>query len=77
MSRLTPKNYQALVKVFRGAGCEISRHEGDHLVMTRAGLLRPLVIPMKPDVPVFVIVNLLRTARMPRTEYLRRLRGKA
>jgi len=50
------------------------RIEGDHFVLTRSGLARPLVIPDYDAVPVFIIRNNLRTAGMSREEYFRLLR---
>jgi hypothetical protein len=43
-----------------------TRQPGDHLVYVRAGLRRPLVIPMYRAVPVFIIKNLLGTSGMAR-----------
>jgi hypothetical protein len=38
------------------------REEGDHMVLTKAGVARPVVIPKYSSVPVFIIKNNLRTA---------------
>lgn len=75
MSRLTPKHSQALVQVFRKAGFSIMRQTGSHIIMSRPGVSRPLVIQQGPDVPVTHIKNLLHTAGISRAEYLRLLRG--
>jgi hypothetical protein len=40
------------------------------IIYTKAGIKRPLVIPMYHAVPVFIIKNLLRTAAMTRERYL-------
>jgi predicted RNA binding protein YcfA (HicA-like mRNA interferase family) len=70
MPRLTPQNYRSLISVFLKVGYSVDRQEGSHIVMTKPGTARPLVIPAKPDVPVFVIKNLLRSSGMKREEYL-------
>ena len=44
--------------------------KGDHMVFTKPGVLRPVVIPKYASVPVFIIKNNLRTARMSRERYL-------
>jgi hypothetical protein len=46
------------------------REEGDHMMFTKPGVIRPVVIPKYQSVPVFVIKNNLRTARMSRERYL-------
>jgi hypothetical protein len=42
---------------------------GDHLIYTKHGVKRPLVIQKKHAIPVFIIKNLLRTAGMTRERY--------
>jgi hypothetical protein len=49
------------------------RQESDHLVYVKPGVIRPVVIPIRKDVPVFVIKNNLRTAGISREEYFRLL----
>ncbi len=58
-----------LRRVFEKAGFKCLRIEGDHFVYTKPGMLRPVVIPDWPEVPVFIIKNNLRTANMSREEY--------
>lgn len=41
----------------------------------KAGVRRPLVIPMYRAVPVFIIKNLLRTSGMNREKYFKLLKG--
>ncbi len=69
MPRLTPLSYRKLVAVFQSDGWQHSRTKGDHLVYVKRGAIRPLVIPMYEEVPVFVIKNLLRTAQMTRERF--------
>ena len=45
-------------------GFRCVRQEGDHLIYTKPGVLRPVVIPKSLGVPVFIIKNNLRTAGM-------------
>ena len=74
MPRITPIPGRRLRRVFELAGFQCVRIEGDHFVLTRSGLARPLVIPDYDAVPVFIIRNNLRTAGMSREEYFRLLR---
>jgi len=70
VSALRPVHYSTLVKVFERDGFLFDRQRGDHLIYTKPGVMRPLVIPAYHEVPVFVIKNLLRTAGMSRELYL-------
>ncbi|MBM4395602.1 MAG: type II toxin-antitoxin system HicA family toxin [Deltaproteobacteria bacterium] len=64
-----------MVRVFEALGFHVDRTSGDHIVMTKPGHSRPLVIPKKDDLPDFVVSNNLRTARVSRKLYLSVLRG--
>ena len=67
--RLGPRRWEELAQVFEKDGFVRSRTEGDHLVMTKPGVLRPVVIPMVREVAVFIIRNNMRTAGMTRARY--------
>lgn len=69
MPRIVPVPYQTLVRVFEIEGFVFVREKGDHMIFTKPGILRPLVVPRYDAVPVFIIKNLLRTARMDRERY--------
>ncbi len=68
--RITPIPYQKLVKVFELDGFTVKRQKGDHLIMTKPGVKRPVVIKTSPHkVPVTHILTNLRTAGMSRERY--------
>ena len=69
MPKLSPVSYRQLVRVFEAAGFRCVRIAGDHLVLTKSGIARPVVIPKYDSVPVFIIRNNLRTAGMSRDRY--------
>jgi predicted RNA binding protein YcfA (HicA-like mRNA interferase family) len=69
MPTLRPIGYRTLAKVFELDGFAFNRQHGDHLIYTKAGVKRPLVIPIYAEVPVFIIKNLLRSAGMSRERY--------
>jgi len=69
MPRLTPIHWRRLVCVFQQDGYTVVRQEGDHIVLTKPGCKRPLVIPQWLEVPVFIIRNNLRSADMDRDRY--------
>ncbi|MBI4449529.1 type II toxin-antitoxin system HicA family toxin [Candidatus Uhrbacteria bacterium] len=57
------------MRVFERDGFRIIREHGDHLVLTKTGAARPLVIPKYHTVPVFIIKNNLRSAGMSRERF--------
>jgi len=74
LPRISPIPGWRLRRVFERAGFAYVRTEGDHFVLTKPGLPRPLVIPDYDPVPVFVIRANLRTAGLSREEYFRLLK---
>jgi predicted RNA binding protein YcfA (HicA-like mRNA interferase family) len=67
--KIAPVSWKALSRVFELEGFVLARERGDHLVYTKAGVLRPVVIPKYDAIPVFVIRNNLRSAKMERSRY--------
>jgi len=74
--KLSPISWQRLVAVFEAEGFAHVRTEGDHMVFTKPGGIRPVVIPRYAAVPVFIIRNNLRTAGISRDRYLELLMRK-
>ena len=75
MPALRPVHFKRLVNVFEQDGFRYDRHEGDHLIYVKAGVRRPIVIPMYQAVPLFIIKNLLRTSGMSRERYFELLKN--
>ncbi|MBN1934177.1 MAG: type II toxin-antitoxin system HicA family toxin [Anaerolineae bacterium] len=70
MPKITAIDYRKLVKIFELDGFSVKRQKGDHLVMTKPGVLRPVVIKTSPhQVPVTHIRTNLTTAGMSRERY--------
>ncbi|MFP5235730.1 MAG: type II toxin-antitoxin system HicA family toxin [Acidobacteriota bacterium] len=69
MPPLHPVHYKTLVAIFEKDGFNLDRQHGDHLILIKPGISRPLVVPAYRAVPVFIIKNLLRTAGMTRDRY--------
>jgi predicted RNA binding protein YcfA (HicA-like mRNA interferase family) len=46
--KITPISYQKLVKIFELEGFVVKRQKGDHLILTKQGVKRPLVIKTSP-----------------------------
>jgi len=69
MSRIAPVPYRKIVRILEREGFTLARERGDHLVFTKPGILRPVVVPRYDPLPVFIIKNVLRTARISRERY--------
>ncbi len=68
--RIVPIPYQPLVKVFELEGFTVKRQKGDHLILTKPGVKRPVVIRASTrEVPVTHILTNLRTAGISRERY--------
>lgn len=69
MPRITPLHYRKLVRILESEGFTLARQRGDHMVFTRPGSARPVVLPRYDPLPVFIIKNILRTAQISRERY--------
>jgi predicted RNA binding protein YcfA (HicA-like mRNA interferase family) len=68
--KITPLHYGTLIKLFKLDGFLVKRRKGDHIVMTKAGIRRPLVIKSSPRlVPVTHIRTNMTTAGMSRERF--------
>ena len=73
-------SWQELRDVCKLAGCVEARKKGDHLIMTRPGMARPIVIKMDKDLGEDLVRSCMRTLGLNRTEFERLLatvRGQA
>ena len=73
MPKLAPVDWKTLERIFLAAGFQFARQEGSHRSYVKSGIVRPAVIPVYHEIPVFIIRNNLRTAGISRDEYLRLL----
>jgi predicted RNA binding protein YcfA (HicA-like mRNA interferase family) len=70
MPKLKPIHYEKLIKVFEHEGFRIVRRRGDHILMTKEGVRRPIVIKSSPrEVPVTHIKTNLNSAGISRERY--------
>jgi len=65
--------WQELRDVSRLLGCVESRVKGDHLIMTRSGMARPVVIKMDRDLGEDIIRSNMKTLGIDRAEFERQL----
>jgi len=65
--KIIPTHYETLVRIFELDGFVVKRKKGDHIIMTKAGIKRPLVIKTSPRlVPVTHIRTNMTTAGITR-----------
>ena len=57
MPSLRPIHHAKFQKFLAFVGCQLVRTKGSHFIYHREGLNRPVVIPAKGELPVFVILN--------------------
>jgi len=69
MSRLTPISFSKIIRVLEKEGFVLARQRGDHMIFTKPSILRPVVVPRYDPLPIFIIKNILRTARISRDRY--------
>lgn len=74
MPKISPQPYSVLRKIFELDGWTYIGTTGDHIQMKKAGYLRRIVIPKYKEVPVFIILNDLRTAKISRQKYFQLLK---
>ena len=75
MTRITPVQHRKIVRVLELEGFVLARHRGSHMVFVKTGIERPVVVPQYDPLPVFIIKNVLRTARISRERYFELLEG--
>jgi predicted RNA binding protein YcfA (HicA-like mRNA interferase family) len=71
-----PTDWKKLVKLCEGEGCVRDRERGDHYIMTKPGLARPVVIPKKKDLSEDIVLSVGRTLGLTRKEIEQRLSPK-
>jgi predicted RNA binding protein YcfA (HicA-like mRNA interferase family) len=70
LPKIIPVDYRTLIRVFELDGFTVQRQKGDHLVLTKPGVLRPVVITTSPrKVPVTHIRTNLTPAVISRERY--------
>ena len=74
MARITPLSWQRLSRMFEHDGWRLAKTKGAHLVYTKTGFERPVVIPKDSRVEIFIILNNLKTARISREHYFELLK---
>ncbi len=69
MPKLTPIDWRTLVKIFEADGFVKERQRGSHVSFSKAGVVRPVIIPTYSEIGVEIIKRNMRTAGMDRARY--------
>ena len=73
MPKITPIHYEKLIKVLELDGAEVVGQKGSHIILTKAGAKRRLVVPAYKQIPTFIILNNLKTVGISRERYFKLL----
>jgi predicted RNA binding protein YcfA (HicA-like mRNA interferase family) len=71
-----PVDRKELVKLCESEGCRYDRERGDHYIMVRDGMARPIVIPKKKDLKEDIVLGIGRTLGLKRKELEERLKRR-
>lgn len=68
--KISPIHYTTLIRIFELDGFQVKRHKGDHVIMVKSGVKRPVVIKTSPKlVPITHVRTNMLTAGMSRERY--------
>ena len=73
LPRLIPIHWTQLEKVILKMGLRFARQKGSQRSYTKPGLLRPVIIPERSEVPVSIIKGIIETLGISRQDYFRLL----
>jgi predicted RNA binding protein YcfA (HicA-like mRNA interferase family) len=62
MPRIVPQHWKKLEKVFIKAGFQFERQSSSHRIYSKAGVIRPVVIPQYKEVGIDIIKSNMRSA---------------
>ena len=58
---MRPVDWKELVKICESEGLSFDRERGDHYIMTKPGMSRPVVIPRKNNLREDIVLGIART----------------
>lgn len=69
MPKLSRIHWKKFEKFLLCVGCEFMREKGDHRIYWKQGLPRPIVVPRRNQLEIFIILNNLRLLGISAKEY--------
>lgn len=73
MGALANIHWRDFIRTMRTFGFVEERQRGDHHVLVKPGVARPIVVPEDNPLPEFLVRTNLRTAGIGRDEFLKAL----
>lgn len=70
---MRPVDWRQLRRLCENEGCSFDRQKGDHYIMTKPGLSRPVVIPRKKNLKEDVVLGIGRTLGLNRRQIIEML----
>ena len=67
--KLALTDWRTLVKIFKADGFTQDRTTGSHVVLSKPGVLRPVIAPRYAEIGLDINRSNMRTAGMSRTRY--------
>jgi len=74
MPNLAPTSWHVQVAIFEADGFTLAQAKGSHMVFTRDGCLRPVIIPKHDEVSAMIIQCNMRVAEMSQSRYFELLK---
>ena len=74
---MRPVDWKELASLCEREGCKFDRQKGDHYIMTKPGLARPIVIPKKKDLSENITLSVGRTLGLNKKQLEQKLASKA
>ena len=69
MPKLSRINWKKFEKFLLFVGCEFIRENGDHRIYQKKGIARPIVLPRRKELELFIIHNNIRLLGINIKEY--------
>jgi predicted RNA binding protein YcfA (HicA-like mRNA interferase family) len=69
MPKLSRIHWKKFEKFLLYVGCEFVREKGDHRVYSKQGLSRPVILPRRKQLELFIIHNNIRLLGITAKEY--------
>jgi predicted RNA binding protein YcfA (HicA-like mRNA interferase family) len=75
MPKIPAVSSKKFCKILEQEGFKLARIEGDHYIYIKDTIARPLVVPIRKQLPIFIILNNLKTAGISRKDFIRLLKN--
>lgn len=74
MPKLPTVSTKKFCAFLESRGCVCARTRGGHHVYRKKGLSRSIIVPIRAQIPIFILLNDLRTLGISKEEFIRLLK---